>query len=595
MRAPLSLALEALRLERRLVLLLLAAVTLTAALVFPTEALPRLGLQLDPIAPAIGGLPLTDAATGPSDAQRRSLVELLELLRALGWAALAVAALTVLALYAVSSARRSHELGVHRAVGASRRTMLATLLLEALAVAVVALVLGAVAGRVVLARALADWPGLATRHGAWPLGAASILVALVAIGRLIPVHVAARRDVPLDGPRPVSLGVPIVQFGVSLSLLLAGGALFAASAPRPNAGAGTVAPTARGAVVEIDARALDAPARAQLFGALLDDLQADGIALPSLASDGQAIGLGTVDFLTTHCGMCLRGGVYLEFEATHAVHHLVSPDSFAAHRIPVLSGRGFARTDTLGAERVVVVNRQMALRHFQAGDPVGRHLYLADGFPGIPYTVIGVVDDGVPEAFGAAHQRGEHVYLSVLQHPPERAQLLVRAEVGTRARALTHLAGVVTASGGSAGTVRDEAGLRARAVAPARWLGRWALAAGGVLVLLSALGLASTMQSWVASLQAELGLRRALGATRRSVLWHVGWRAMLAGVVGAGVSLVVTWTVVQPVVAASLRGVPLWQPRAFALSTLALLLVSVASALLPTHRLVRAAPARLFD
>ena len=101
MKAPLTLAVGALRLERRLVLLLLAAVTLTAALVFPTEALPRVGLSLPFIPSAAGGLALTDAASGPGDAQRLALVELLQVLRALGWTALAIAGMTVLALYTI--------------------------------------------------------------------------------------------------------------------------------------------------------------------------------------------------------------------------------------------------------------------------------------------------------------------------------------------------------------------------------------------------------------------------------------------------------------------------------------------------------------
>ena len=593
MKTTLTLALEALRLERRLALLLLAAVTMTAALVFPTEALPHLGLHLTPIASAAGGLPLSDGAIGPAAAQQRSLTELLELLRALGWAALGVAGLTILALYAISSAKRSHELGVHRAVGASRRSILATLLLEALVVASAALLLGALAGRLVLARGLADWPGTIERAGSWPLAVAVILVVLVLLGRLLPIHVARHRDVPLEEPRQVSLGIPIVQFGVSLAMLLAGNALFRAADIRSDREAPSTPAT--GVAVDIDASALDVPARARLFAALLDDLHDGGAVQPSLASAGQAIGLGTVDFLTTHCGMCFRSGIYLEYEATHAVHHLVSPDSFAAHRIPVLSGRAFTRADTLGAERVVVINRAMALRHFQPGNPLGRHLYLSNGFPGTPYTVVGVVDDGTPDTFGASHQRGERVYLSVLQHPPAQAQLLVRSDERGRERLLAGTTRRVGAAGGRTGLVQDEASQRAGAVAPTRWLGRWALLAGAVLVLLSLVGLACTVRLWVESLRAELGLRRALGATRASVTWHVGWRALAVGMAGIGVALVVLGTVVYPVFTTSIRGVPLWQPRTLSVAAVALLIVSLASALQPAGRIARSAPAQLFE
>ena len=590
MKAPFLLAARSLRLERRLVLVLLAAVTLTAALVVPTETLPRLGLRLEEIPSLADAIALTDAAQGPADAQRRSLAELLEMLRALGWAALGVSGLTVLSLYTAASARRSHELGIHRAVGASRRVLLATLLLEALAVAAAALLPGLLAGRTILAAGLATWPGAVGSARPWPAAVAVVLVLLVVVGRLLPIHVARGRDVPERDEREVSLWVPVVQFGVSLALLVAGSALFTSTGPRPVAAATT---DGDGTLVGIDAHALDAPARGHLFAALLDALAAEGVHQPSLASAGQPLGLGTVNHVTTHCGNCFRGGIYLEFVATEAVLHTVSPDSFAANHIPLLSGRAFARGDTVGAARVAVINRQMALRHFQPGDPVGRRLFLADGFPGAPYTVIGVVDDGVPSAFGAAHQPQPRVYLSTLQHPPARVELLLHAsDAAARERALGRVAALASTRGARAAAPRDATSYRAGATAPVLWLGRWALLAGLVLVVVSAGGLSSTVQRWVASLASELSLRRALGAPRARVLWFVGWRAGLVAAAGMGVALVVLGTVVQPVLVESLPGVSTWQPGILGVSGLALGIVSLASALVPAWRLSRTEPAR---
>jgi hypothetical protein len=387
----------------------------------------------------------------------------------------------------------------------------------------------------------------------------------------------------------VSLWVPIAQFGASLALLVAGSALVMDRAPR--LGAATAG--GNGALVGIDASALDARARSHLYAALLDALPDDGVPAPSLASAGQPLGLGTVDFLTTHCGMCLRGNIYLEYVQTRAVHHTASPDSFAANHIPLLSGRAFTRGDTLGATRVAVINRQMALRHFQRGDPVGRRLFLSGGFPGTPYSVIGVVDDGVSEAFGAAQQPRPHVYLSSLQQPPARVEVLLRADrPGQRRQAVTRIAELATAAGAHTAPPREEASYRAGASAPTRWLGNWALFAGLVLVLVSTVGLSSTVWRWVASLQGELALRRAIGARRATVLWFVGWRAGLVALAGVGVALVVLVTVVHPVFAETLHGVPLWQPRTLGVSGIALAIVSLASALVPARRVARAAPAR---
>jgi hypothetical protein len=590
MKAPIVLAATSLRLERRLLLIVLAAVSLTAALVLPTESLQRLSLHLEEIPSLAGAVALPDVAQGPADAQRRSLTGLLELLRALGWTALGVAGLTILSLYTISSARRSHELGIHRAVGASRRVLLATLMLEALAVASAALALGALAGHAVLAAGLASWPGLVGHARPWPLGVGLALVLLVVVGRLLPIHIARGRDAAEREEGKVSLGVPIVQFGVSLALLVAGGALFFSTSPRPPE---ALAYVGDGAFVRIDARALDARARSRLFASLLDALPVEGSHEASLASAGQAVGLGTVSPLTTHCGTCFRGGIFLEYVATEAVHHTVSPDSFAANRIPLLSGRTFERSDTLGAAQVAVINRDMALRHFQPGDPVGRRLFLSDGFPGTPYTVIGVVDDGVPPAFGAAHQPRPRVYLSTLQQPPAQVELLLRADdAADRQRALGRVAALATSVGARVTPPRAEAAVRADATAPTRWLGGWAVLAGFVLVLVSAAGLSSTVQRWVASIASELSLRRAVGARGTRVLWFVGWRVALATAAGVGVALVVLGTVIHPTFSGSLPAVALWQPRMLAVSGLALGIVSLASAFVPAWRITRAEPAR---
>jgi hypothetical protein len=300
MSAPFHLAAASLRLERRLVFLLLAAVALTAALVVPTELLPHAGLRLEEIPSLAGAIALSDAAQGPAEAQQRTLADLLQLLRTLGWTALGVTSLTILSLYTVSSTRRSHELSIHRAVGASRRVLLATLLVEALAVAVAALLLGMLAGRMALAAGLATWPGTVGDAGPWPWAAGGVLVLLVMVGRLLPIHIARGRDVPERDEHVVNLWVPIVQFGTSLALLVAGSALVSESAPQRA----RAMSDARGVLVPIDASALDAPARSHFFAALLEASLAEGAAQPSLASAGQPLGLGTADFLTTHCGMC---------------------------------------------------------------------------------------------------------------------------------------------------------------------------------------------------------------------------------------------------------------------------------------------------
>jgi hypothetical protein len=64
------------------------------------------------------------------------------------------------------------------------------------------------------------------------------------------------------------------------------------------------------------------------------------------------VGLGTSDNLTTDCGMCMRGGIYVPYQHTQAVHFFVSPDSFAAGGARIVSGRGLTDEDRIGGARV---------------------------------------------------------------------------------------------------------------------------------------------------------------------------------------------------------------------------------------------------
>jgi hypothetical protein len=579
-RASLVLARDALRVERGPVILLLAAVAVTAAAAVPAEVLPRLGLSLAPLPSAAGALAPSAFASGPARTQAQVLADLLGVLRGVGWTAVAVAALSVLSLFATVSAARGRDLAIHRAVGASRGRILGTLLLEAWAVASAALAIGAGVGTLALGVALDGWPGAAQGRGAWPLALGLLLVAIVLAGRLVPAHAALSSGVRFRDGVEVSLAIPVAQFGVALALVVTGIGLVR--------GARDVAPSpgGDGAVLRLDAAMLTAPARARLFEALLD--AAGGT--PSLASGGQAVGLGTTAPLTTHCGQCFRGGIFVQYEPTRAVHHFVSPDTFAASGMPLLAGRTFTREDAQGAARVAIVNRHMALRHFQGGDAVGRNLFLPGGLPDEPYRVVGIVEDGAPDAFGAARQPWERVYFSVLQHPPAQVELLLRGDDAAAARvaALARAAGVTATS-------IPEAAYRDAVRAPSRWLARWLLAAGAALGIVSALGLASTTWRWVASLGPELAVRRSVGATRGAAMRLVLGRALVAVAQGGVVGLVTLGLGISPMLGDVMPTRGLWRADALVATAAAGLGIALVAAWVPARRLLAQPPARSLD
>jgi ABC-type antimicrobial peptide transport system permease subunit len=100
------------------------------------------------------------------------------------------------------------------------------------------------------------------------------------------------------------------------------------------------------------------------------------------------------------------------------------------------------------------------------------------------------------------------------------------------------------------------------------------------------------MWLWVASLLAELGVRRAVGARRRNVLGYVLWRAVLVAVGGAAFGSwlgMMVWDALGSVVAGS----PAWDPGAVLRYGLLLGAAALAGALVPAWRASRAAPVEL--
>jgi hypothetical protein len=120
-----------------------------------------------------------------------------------------------------------------------------------------------------------------------------------------------------------------------------------------------------GLVVQFDSELTEHSDRAAVYLRLIDRLRiVAGPAEVSLTAPGGLVGLGTVDNVTTHCGQCVSGGIFVPYHHTQAVHLFVSPDSFAARGAKIVAGRALTEADGWGQKRVAVVNRHLALRHF---------------------------------------------------------------------------------------------------------------------------------------------------------------------------------------------------------------------------------------
>ena len=103
--------------------------------------------------------------------------------------------------------------------------------------------------------------------------------------------------------------------------------------------------------------------------------------------------------------------------------HYVSPDYFPSLSVPLLAGRDFGVSDSIGAQAVAIVDRTFARYFWPNDDPIGKRLRFDTDSGWV--TVVGVVGSvrygDVDEPLQA------EVYVPIFQEPRDEAYLVVRS------------------------------------------------------------------------------------------------------------------------------------------------------------------------
>ena len=232
-------------------------------------------------------------------------------------------------------------------------------------------------------------------------------------------------------------------------------------------------------------------------------------------------------------------------------YQLVMSDYFKTMGIPIVAGRSFDTTDTTSNDRAVVVNETLANRLWPGRDPIGRrirpNLPASVGTSDSPWhTVIGVAKD-VKEA-GVDRDAGAELYLFIEQPGPpiDGTKQWVRTAPKTMNIVLhTHLepsalAQTLERSVRAIDPAVPIVGLREmdavfdESIGRPRLLARLFGAFAGLALLMAVLGVYGVLAFMVAERRREIGIRLAVGATRRGIVGLV----LKQGLVVAGIGLV---------------------------------------------------------
>jgi len=106
------------------------------------------------------------------------------------------------------------------------------------------------------------------------------------------------------------------------------------------------------------------------------------------------------------------------------------------------------------------------------------------------------------------------------------------------------------------------------------------------------MGTFDTMRMWLRGLSHELAVRRAVGASRRSIAQWVLLRAAGAGIAGSALGVFLYLAIMMPALDELMAGVTVWDAKLVGGSALLLVAAALAGASAPLARILRAPVAR---
>ena len=547
-------------------------------------------LELDPAAQGINQL-------------RESWQKPLTALMVLVGLVLLIACANVANLLLARAASRRREMAIRLALGAGRQALLRQLLTESLVVALAGGLLGLLVSVWLTSELLRVLPvdmtsGWITANIDTPLLlftlALSVLTGL--LFGLAPALQAGRGEVASElREQPAALAsarggarfrrtLVVVQLALSL-LLLVGAGLFARSLSNllhVNPGFRTQ----RLLTFSIDPRLNGYSEQRGL--AFIRDLQERLARLPGVASVAAA-DPGPLTNSNRGSNITVAGYQAREDEDMTVSRHAVTPGYFHTMGVPVLRGREITDGDLTSPDKAVVVNEAFVRRFFGARNPLGvRMMFGASNHPKLDREIVGVVEDFKHNSLREKPQPA--VFAAYTNEGLNRMDFYVRGE-----RDIASLGGQVRAS-----VQQMDASLPVFDLHPVevqvensllvdRLIAILSCAFGLLATLLAAIGLYGVVAYTVARRTAEIGIRVALGAVPRDVLWLVMKDVATLAALGLAIGLPAA-LVLARLVQSQLFGLQARDPLIFTAASLALVLVAVFSGIIPSSRAARIDP-----
>jgi predicted permease len=513
---------------------------------------------------------------------------------------LVVGCINITNLLLARAVGRRNQMAIAAALGASRREILRIAMRETIVISALGGVLGIVLAAVLVPLMQYYLPSELNFRGAlhldWAGAVCALLLTTMAtlLAGALPAWISSRTQ-PQEvlhsesrlasesrASKRVRRVLVAVEVAVSVALVLMTGLLSVSLAQLIHVNRGFEADRTITAEIDLPRKSYsDQSSRIPFYKELLERFrQLPGVESAGVVSQLPLAGDEWVDMIRVH------GDTRPIMQIPSEHFRWISPDYFAALRLPLTAGRFLSDSDQ--DKHYALLSAQTAHSLWPGKNPIGQQFNRAGNPDEAPFTVIGVVGDA--RTISLAQPDPMMVYVPYWYRSDTTSGLLVRTRQDPAIMADTIRKTIWSIDPEvSVPTVRALGGIVSDSVANRRFEMDLLLLFAISALLLAGLGVYGVVTYSVVQRQRELALRLALGAQKTNIYALVLREGLIPVLIGAAVGVGGAFGFAR-IISSLLFQVSPYNPFIVGATVLLLVIVGGAACLLPAHRAAEVDP-----